>query len=101
MDVGQILTIAFGIVGSAGALYAYFRKSAGDSTIKYQADSIDALTTSNTTLREQNAALISQNETLKQSNTVLQGLAQGSPKLTELAEQIKELVQVIKEDKQQ
>lgn len=95
MDVVQILTYAFGIVGTAGGLWGYFKKSSGDSTIKYQADSIDALTASLAICKEENAALRSENEVLKQTNQVLKDLAQGSPRLLELTKQIKRLVEVV------
>ncbi len=94
-DALSILATAIGIIGLAGGAVGYFAKSRGDSIIKYQADEIELRDGTIARLKEELAATQRERDTLKEQNTTLAGLAQGSPQLTELAKQIKRLVEVV------
>lgn len=95
MNVITILTTAFGIIGFIGGAVGYFAKARGDSIISYQAKEITALQSYNRTLESEKLAAETERDSLKQQNKTLTGLAQGSPQLAELTEQIKKLVSLM------
>lgn len=96
MDVLPILTTIFGIVGAAGGAVGYFAKGRGDSIIAYQAKEIELLKNDSARLEKSNTALTTERDSLLRENETLKGLAQGSPQLSSLTQQIKELVNYLK-----
>jgi hypothetical protein len=87
----DLLAGAFGLVGLVGGLVGYFAKGRSDAIIKAQAELIDVRDKQIGDFKESNAALSSENKVLAQQNETLTGLAQGSPQLIALTQEIKNL----------
>lgn len=92
MDVINIFSIVVGVAGSIGGAVGYFAKGRGDSIIAYQAKEIELRDGTIARLEKDNAALTATNTAQKEQIEVLTGLAQGSPQLTKLTEEIKKLI---------
>jgi hypothetical protein len=91
LNVLELLTIAGGAIGVAAGLVGYYGKARGDSIIKYQATELSLRDGTISRQREDLAAVTAERDALKRQNVDLVGLAQGSPELAKVAEQIKEL----------
>jgi hypothetical protein len=91
----QLLAIAgtiLGLVGLAGGVVGYFAKSRGDSIIEYQAREISLRDGTIARLEKDNAALVAKSNSQAEQIITLTGLAQGSPQLLKLTDEIKNLV---------
>jgi len=94
-DTIGIFAVLFGLVGCAGGAVGYFAKGRGDSIIAYQAKEMELQGKTIKRLELDNAALTRERDTLKEQNSTLTALAQGSPELVKLTNQIRNLVQVV------
>lgn len=95
MDVISIFSIIVGVAGSIGGAVGYFAKGRGDSIIAYQAKEIELRDGTIARLEKDNAAFAARDTAQKEQITVLTGLAQGSPELVKLAEEIKRLIKLM------
>lgn len=96
MDILAIAGTILGLVGLAGGAAGYFSKSRGDSIIAYQAREIELRDGTIARLEKDNAALSAKSDSQTEQIETLKSLAQGSPQLIALTEEIKGLVNYIK-----
>lgn len=99
MEILSLFAIAFGIIGFAGGAVGYFAKGRGDSIIQYQSKQNELLKDDNGRLEKALAAETAKRESAEAENARLVSLAQGSPQLIKLTNEIKNLVKVIKAQK--
>jgi len=90
--IGFILAGVGGLAGFIG----YYGKARGDSIIAYQAKDITALKSLNDTLESEKATLIAERDSYKRERDVLAELAQGSPQLVKLTQQVANLARAVK-----
>lgn len=98
----ELLTIAgtvLGLTGLAGGAVGYFAKAKGDSIIAYQAREIELRDGSIARLEKDNAALVAKCDSQAEQIETLKGLAQGSPQLVKLTNEIKGLVQFLRKER--
>ena len=95
MDAISIFATLLGVVGLAGGAVGYYGKSRGDTIIKYQAEEITLRDGRVTYLEKELEATVRERDSLKEQNVTLTSLAQGSPQLTALTQQITELIKVV------
>ena len=98
MDILPIAGTVLGIVGLAAGCVGYFKKSTGDSIIAYQAREIELRDGSIARLEKSEAALTAERDRLKEENATLKELAQGSPQLVKLTNEIAALVKYLKKE---
>lgn len=99
MDLLAIAGSIFGVVGIAGGAVGYFAKAKGDSIIAYQAREIELRDGSIARLEKDNAALSAKCDSQAEQIETLKGLAQGSPQLVKLTNEIKGLVQFLRKER--
>lgn len=92
MDVITVFTTIVGVAGLIGGAIGYFAKGRGDSIIAYQAKELELRDGTIARLEKDNAALTATNTAQKEQIEVLTGLAQGSPQLVKLTDEIKKLI---------
>lgn len=95
MDVITLFTTIVGVTGLIGGAVGYFAKGRGDSIIAYQAKELELRDSTIARLEKDNAALTATNAAQKEQIEVLTGLAQGSPQLVKLTDEIKKLVRLM------
>ena len=100
MEIVPLFAVAFGIIGFAGGAVGYFAKGRGDSIIQYQSKQNELLKDDNARLEKSLAAEVARREALESENTRLVGLAQGSPQLIKLTNEIKALVGEYRKDRE-
>lgn len=96
MEILPLFAVAFGIIGFAGGAVGYFAKGRGDSIIQYQSKQNELLKDDNARLEKALTAATTKSEALEAENARLIGLAQGSPQLIKLTNEIKNLVKEIR-----
>lgn len=99
MDALQILALIsgiLGIVGLTGGAVGYFAKGRGDSIIAYQTKENELLKADVARLEKSLAATTAERDSLLNTNETLKGLAQGTPQLTSLTNEIRGLVKYLK-----
>ena len=96
MEILPLFAVAFGIIGFAGGAVGYFAKGRGDSIIQYQSKQNELLKDDNARLEKALTAEIAKRESLEAENSRLVNLAQGSPQLIKLTNEIKNLVKEIR-----
>lgn len=100
MNVLQVLSItagAIGIIGVVGGIVGYFAKSRGDSIIEYQAREITLRDGTIARLEKDNAALTAKSNSQAEQIETLKGLAQGSPELRKVSQELARLTTAIYE----
>jgi len=95
MDLLSNITITIGLVLGLGALYAFFRKGLGKSTIELLQIENEALRIGRADDKELIAALKAENKTLRDANKQLKELAQQTPEIRQLTEKITELAIIV------
>lgn len=95
MDAINLLPIGVAIVSALGGAVGYYGKARGDSIIKYQANEISLRDGTIARQAQELAAVTAERDALKRQNADLVGLAQGSPELSKVADQIKVLAQEV------
>lgn len=98
IGLDDILSIAAGVlalVGVVAGLVGYFAKAKGDSIIAYQAREIELRDGTIARLEKDAAACNAERDRLKEENATLKELAQGSPQLIALTQEIKGLPEAI------
>lgn len=96
MEILSLFAVAFGIIGFAGGAVGYFAKGRGDSIIQYQSKQNELLKDDNARLEKALAAETAKRESAEAENVRLVSLAQGSPQLVKLTNEIKNLVKEIR-----
>lgn len=94
MDASHLFTAALdllGLLGFAGGGVIYFRKGRGDALLAYASNELSLNGVTITRLEKTLAALTAERDTLKRQNADLVNLAQGSPELIKLTQEIKVL----------
>lgn len=99
MDVLTIAGSVLGFVGLAGGAVGYFAKAKGDSIIAYQAREIELRDGTIARMEKDNAALTAKCDSQAEQIQTLKGLAQGSPQLVKLTNEIKGLVQFLRKER--
>lgn len=92
VNVVTLFTTIVGVTGLIGGAVGYFAKGRGDSIIAYQAKEIELRDGTIARLEKDNSALAATCEAQKEQIAVLTGLAQGSPQLVKLTDEIKKLI---------
>jgi len=100
MEWLPILGFAFGIIGFAGGAVGYFAKGRGDSIISYQATELKLRDETIVRQKTEIASLTTERDSLKNENVRLVGLAQGSPQLIKLTNEISRLVKEWRKDRE-
>lgn len=95
MNVISFIATGVTLVAVLGGLSAYFGKSRGDAIISYQATENGLLKGTIARLEKDGAAKDARITALEEQNATLKELAQGSPQLAKLTEQIKALVDIV------
>lgn len=99
MDLLSLAGYAFGLIGFAGGAVGYFAKGRGDSIISYQATELKLRDETIARQDKEITALTTERDSLKNENSRLVGLAQGSPQLVKLTNEIRKLVSEIRKGK--
>jgi hypothetical protein len=99
MDVWAVAGYIVGIISGLGALAAWFDRSRGRAVIELQKDTIDTFKEREVQLDKELAAKNAQLAASETQNKRLSELAQGSPQLVELTNQIKNLVEFLSKKK--
>lgn len=102
VNVITLFTTIIGVTGLIGGAVGYFAKGRGDSIIAYQAKELELRDGTIARLEKDNAALTATNQAKAEQIEVLTSLAQGSPQLVKLTDEIKKLVTMMdKREKRQ
>lgn len=96
MDVLELFTTAFGVIGFIGGAVGYFGQGRANAIIKGQAQLLDVRDREIADKDKQLAGLTAERDSLLQSNANLKDLAQGSPQLSAFTKEMRQLIKVVK-----
>lgn len=94
--IAFIIPAAIAIVGVLAGVTGYYGKTRGDTVIALLKEEIDHYVRENGVLKEENASIKSSETAKSEQIATLTKLAQGSPQLIKLTNEIKELVKIVR-----